>query len=50
VVEEPLLNLSVHGPKDLMVGDPANADDHHHQPRTGVARNVTIEARITQGA
>lgn len=49
VVEEPLLNLSVHGPKDLMVGDPATQTITITNPGTGVARNVTIEARITKG-
>jgi uncharacterized repeat protein (TIGR01451 family) len=49
VVEEPLLNISVHGPKDLMVGDPATQSVTVSNPGTGIAHNVTIEARISKG-
>jgi uncharacterized repeat protein (TIGR01451 family) len=49
VVEEPLLNISVHGPKDLMVGDPATQSITVSNPGTGIAHNVTIEAKITKG-
>ena len=49
VVEEPLLNLSVRGPKELMVGDPATQSITITNPGTGIAHNVTIEARITKG-
>ena len=49
VVEEPRLDLSVHGPKELMVGDPATQAITVSNPGNGTARNVTIEARITKG-
>ena len=49
VVEEPLLSLSVHGPKELMIGDPATQSITIGNPGTGVAHNVMIEARLTKG-
>ncbi len=49
MVEEPLLNLSMHGPKELMVGDSATQSITISNPGTGIAHNVTIEARITKG-
>jgi hypothetical protein len=49
VVEEPLLNISVRGPQELMVGDPATQSVTISNPGTGIAHNVTIEARITKG-
>jgi uncharacterized repeat protein (TIGR01451 family) len=49
VVEEPLLSLSMRGPKELMVGDPATQSITISNPGTGVAHNVTIEAHITKG-
>jgi uncharacterized repeat protein (TIGR01451 family) len=49
VVEEPLLNVSLQGPKDLMVGDPATQSITVSNPGTGIAHNVTIEAKITKG-
>lgn len=49
VVEEPLLSVSVRGPKELMVGDPATQTIAISNPGTGVARGVTIEARLTKG-
>jgi Domain of unknown function DUF11 len=49
VVEEPLLSLSVHGPKELMIGDPATQSITIGNPGTGVAHNVLIEARLTKG-
>ena len=49
VVEEPMLSLSVHGPKELMIGDPATQSITIGNPGTGVAHNVMIEARLTKG-
>ncbi len=49
VVEEPLLSLSVRGPKELMIGDPATQSITIGNPGTGVAHNVMIEARLTKG-
>lgn len=49
VVEEPLLSLTVHGPKELMIGDPATQSITIGNPGTGVAHNVVIEARLTRG-
>jgi hypothetical protein len=49
VVEEPLLNVSVRGPKELMVGDPATQSITVSNPGTGIAHNVMIDARITKG-
>jgi Domain of unknown function DUF11 len=49
VVEEPMLNLSVRGPKELMIGDPATQSITIGNPGTGVAHNVVIEARLTKG-
>jgi hypothetical protein len=49
VVEEPLLSLSVHGPKELMIGDPATQSITIGNPGTGVAHNVVVEARLTKG-
>jgi hypothetical protein len=49
VVEEPLLSLSVRGPKEMMIGDPATQSITIGNPGTGVAHNVMVEARLTKG-
>jgi uncharacterized repeat protein (TIGR01451 family) len=49
VVEEPLLSITVQGPKDLMVGDPATQSITVSNPGTGIAHNVTIETKISKG-
>jgi uncharacterized repeat protein (TIGR01451 family) len=48
-VEEPLLALAVRGPKELMVGDSATQTITLHNPGTGVAHNVALEARFSKG-
>jgi uncharacterized repeat protein (TIGR01451 family) len=48
-VEEPLLALALRGPKELMVGDPATQTITVHNPGTGVAHNVAIEAHLSKG-
>jgi uncharacterized repeat protein (TIGR01451 family) len=48
-VEEPLLALTLRGPKELMVGDPATQTITVNNPGTGVAHNVAIEAHLTKG-
>jgi uncharacterized repeat protein (TIGR01451 family) len=48
-VEEPLLALALRGPKELMVGDPATQTITVHNPGTGVAHNVSIEAHLSKG-
>ncbi|HXY32578.1 MAG TPA: hypothetical protein VEI07_00030 [Planctomycetaceae bacterium] len=48
-VEEPLLALALRGPKELMVGDPATQTITVHNPGTGVAHNVSVEARVSKG-
>lgn len=49
VVEEPMLSLAIHGPHELMVGDPAPQSITIGNPGTGIARNVTIEAHLSKG-
>lgn len=48
-VEEPLLALALRGPKELMVGDSATQTITLHNPGTGVAHNVALEARFSTG-
>ncbi|MEX1095835.1 MAG: hypothetical protein WED34_07285 [Planctomycetales bacterium] len=48
-VEEPMLELALSGPKEVMVGDPASQLIVVSNPGTGVADNVTIEAVIPAG-
>jgi uncharacterized repeat protein (TIGR01451 family) len=48
-VEEPLLALAVRGPKELLVGDPATQTITVHNPGTGVAHNVALEAHLSRG-
>jgi len=48
-VEEPLLKVSMTGPKEVMVGDPASQVITIANPGTGVANNVTVEALIPSG-
>lgn len=48
-VEEPLLKVSMQGPKQVMLGDPASQIILVSNPGTGVATNVTVEAMIPQG-
>jgi hypothetical protein len=49
MVEEPLLSLTVNGPKELMIGDPATQSITIGNPGTGIAHNVVVEARLTRG-
>jgi uncharacterized repeat protein (TIGR01451 family) len=49
VVDEPMLSLAIHGPHDVMVGDPAAQSIMIGNPGTGIARNVTIEAHLSKG-
>lgn len=48
-VEEPMLQLSLKGPKQVMVGDPASQIITVSNPGSGVANNVKIESNIPQG-
>ena len=48
-VEEPLLALALRGPKELMVGDSATQTITVHNPGTGIAHNVALEARFSKG-
>lgn len=49
VVTEPLLNLTLQGPKEVVVGEPASQLIRVSNPGTGITRNVTIEAKIPTG-
>lgn len=48
-VEEPLLQVALTGPQEVMVGDPASQLITISNPGTGVANNVTVEALIPAG-
>jgi uncharacterized repeat protein (TIGR01451 family) len=48
-VAEPLLKVTVDGPQQVMVGEPASQTVHISNPGTGVATNVQIEALIPEG-
>jgi uncharacterized repeat protein (TIGR01451 family) len=49
VVEEPMLSLAIHGPHELLCGDPAAQSITIGNPGTGIAHNVTIEAHLSKG-
>ena len=44
-----MLSLAIHGPHELMVGDPAAQSITIGNPGTGIAHNVTIEAHLSKG-
>lgn len=48
-VEEPMLKLSMQGPEEVTLGDPASQIVLIANPGTGVAQNVTVEAMIPAG-
>lgn len=48
-VEEPLLKLAIKGPSEVMLGDPASQLIMVSNPGTGVAHDVKLEAKITDG-
>jgi uncharacterized repeat protein (TIGR01451 family) len=48
-VDEPMLELTVKGPKEVMMGDPASQTILVSNPGTGVASNVRIESQIPPG-
>ena len=48
-VEEPLLQVAVQGPQEVLVGEPAAHLITVSNPGTGIARNVKIEALIPKG-
>ncbi|MCH7990158.1 MAG: DUF11 domain-containing protein, partial [Planctomycetes bacterium] len=49
IVEEPLLKLTMSGPQEVMVGDPASQTILISNPGTGIATNVSVEAIIPVG-
>ncbi len=48
-VEEPLLEVVMKGPSEVMLGDSASQVVTVSNPGTGVAQNVSIEVRIPKG-
>ncbi|MGH7128153.1 MAG: hypothetical protein ACREIV_06275, partial [Planctomycetaceae bacterium] len=48
-IDEPMLALSVRGPKQVMVGDPASQIIVVTNPGTGIATNVSITAVVPAG-
>lgn len=48
-VQEPMLQMHVEGPDNLTVGEQTGYVITVHNPGTGVAQNVVIEARVPQG-
>ncbi len=48
-VSEPMLVLSIKGPKEVMMGDPASQTIMISNPGTGIASNVRIESQIPAG-
>jgi len=48
-VEEPMLQISVKGPTEVMVGDIASQTVVVTNPGSGIASNVTVEAAVPKG-
>ncbi len=48
-VEEPILHIEIQGPQEVMAGDLASQTVILSNPGTGIATNVTVEARIPEG-
>ncbi len=48
-VEEPMLNVAMKGPSEVMMGEPASHVVTVSNPGTGVAHNVTLEVTIPEG-
>ena len=48
-VEEPLLKVTIKGPKEVQLGDPASQLITITNPGTGVAQNVKLEAVLSEG-
>lgn len=48
-VAEPMLKLTMTGQKNVLIGDSASQIINVSNPGTGIATNVTIEARIPKG-
>jgi hypothetical protein len=48
-VDEPQLKLAVKGPGEVMLGDPASQTIIITNPGTGIARDVKVEAKLSDG-
>jgi uncharacterized repeat protein (TIGR01451 family) len=48
-VEEPLLKVSLKGPSDIMVGDPASQTVVVANPGSGVAHDVKLDVTLSEG-
>lgn len=48
-VEEPLLKVAIKGPAEVLLGDPASQLITITNPGTGVAHDVKLEARLSEG-
>lgn len=48
-VEEPLLKVAIKGPSEVLLGDPASQLITITNPGTGVAHDVKLEARLSDG-
>ncbi|MEX2286026.1 MAG: hypothetical protein WD648_02985 [Planctomycetaceae bacterium] len=48
-VEEPILHVEIQGPQEVMAGDLASQTVVLSNPGSGIATNVTVEARIPEG-
>lgn len=48
-VEEPLLKVAIKGPSEVLLGDPASQLITITNPGTGVAHDVKLEARLSEG-
>lgn len=49
VVREPMLGISLQGPTEVLVGDPASQSVTITNPGNGIAKNVKLEALIPAG-
>ncbi len=48
-VEEPLLKVAIKGPSEVLLGDPASQLITITNPGTGIAHDVKLEARLSDG-
>lgn len=49
VVAEPMLEIAIDGPADVLIGEPASHTITISNPGTGTARNISLEALIPTG-
>ena len=49
VVAEPMLQIGIEGPEEVMIGEPASHTISISNPGTGTARNISLEALIPTG-